>query len=136
MSTEGEELWKRVQAANAAWVRGEPAKVADLFAEDAIMVAPDLRHIEGRGAIVQSFVDYVRDVRTHHFRELTHSVDVRGNVAVLTYVFDVRYQVDETSYWEQGQEVLVFERRGARFEAIWRTQIALRSRELATLVEP
>jgi hypothetical protein len=78
----------------------------------------------------------VSQVRTVHFRELVHSVELRGEVAVVTYTFDVRYEVDETTYQEQGQEVLVFARRSDRFEAIWRTQIAQRSRELAALVEP
>jgi ketosteroid isomerase-like protein len=136
VATEGDELWKRVQASNVAWLRGEPRAVEDLFAADVVMITPDMRRIEGRAAMVQGFVDYVSQVRTQHFREIEHSVDVHGDVAVLTYTFDVRYQVEETTFQDHGQEVLVFARRGNRFEAIWRTQITLRSRELAALVEP
>jgi len=129
-------LWERVKAANAAWMHGEPEKVADLFADDVVMITPQLSRIEGRAAMVKSFVDYVAQVRTLHFRELEHSVDVHGDVAVVTYTFDVRYQVDEMTYEDLGQEVLVFARRGERMEAIWRTQLTLRSRELAAFVEP
>jgi uncharacterized protein (TIGR02246 family) len=136
MNNEGEELWARVKKANAAWLRGEPRAVGELFAEDVVMIAPDMQRIEGREAMVQSFVDYVAQVRTLHFREHEHSVDVHGDVVVLTYTFDVRYAVDEASFEDHGQEVLVFARRGDRLEAIWRTQLTLRSRELAAFVEP
>ena len=136
MSTESELLWKRVQAANAAWQTGAPQAVAEMFAEDVVMITPDLRRIDGRAAMVQSFVDYVAQVTTQHFRELEHSVDLHGDVAVVTYTFDVRYRVDEATFEDHGQEVLVFARRAGRFEAIWRTQVTLRSRELAALVEP
>jgi len=136
VTSEAEQLWERVRASNAAWLRGEPRDVADLYADDAVLITPDLRRVEGRVAIVQSYVDYVSQVRTDHFRELGHSVELRGDVAVLTYTFDVRYEVEESVYQEQGQEVVVFARRGERLVAIWRTQITLRSRELAALVEP
>jgi uncharacterized protein (TIGR02246 family) len=133
---EGEELWGRVRAANAAWRRGEPRAVADLFAEDVVMVAHDLRRIEGRAAMVQSFVDYVAKVRTDHFKETGHTVDVWGDVAVVTYSFEVRYYMDEAAFVDEGQEVLVFARRNGRFEAVWRTQVTTGSRELSAFVEP
>lgn len=136
VKSEGEALWDRVVAANAAWMHGEPEKVADLFAEDVAMIAPHMQRIDGRAAMVKSFVDYVKQVRTLHFRPLEYSVDVRGDIAVLTYTFDVRYQVEEMTYEDRGQEVLVFARRDGRFEAVWRTQVTLHSRELTAFVEP
>ncbi len=123
-----EEIWAAIRAANAAWMRGDPGAVASLFAEDVVLVAhASGAKVEGRGAVVQSYVDYCREVRTHAFRELDHTVDVRGEVAVATYRFAVRYEVGGSIFDELGQEVLVLALREGRWQAIWRTQIPLGS---------
>src|SRR5262245_9249371 len=121
-------IWQSIRAANAAWMRGEPEGVASLFAEDVVVIAPRIGgRIEGRAALVQSFVDYCATVRTHRFEEKEHSVEFVGDVAVAIYNFDVRYEYDGKTYDEQGQEMLVFAKRSQAWLAIWRTQVTLAS---------
>lgn len=121
---EAEAIWRAVVASNAAWTRGEPRGVADLYAEDAVMVAPDLAAtVRGREAIVQSYVEYCAVARTLDFRTLAHQVELGHETAVVAYRFAVRYELAGQTHDELGEEVLVFARRGGRWTAIWRTQI-------------
>jgi ketosteroid isomerase-like protein len=126
-----EEIWNAIKESNRAWLEGNPRDVEPLFSEDVVMVAPKLAaRIVGRQEMVQSYVEYVRAVRTHMFEEHEHFVDVNGETAVATYHFTVRYELDGRTFDDSGQEILVFARRDGRWRGIWRTQVTLESREL------
>ena len=126
MTDEQSEIWEMVRRSNRAWMAGAVHEVANLFADDAVVVAPGLlTRAEGRDAIVRSFEDYVHHARTHGFEELEHSVDVFGDIATVTYRFSIRYSLDseEGEREETGQEVLVFRRTPQGWKVIWRTQV-------------
>lgn len=116
-----------MSTASLASQRGEPAVVASLFADDVVGIHPDLDgSVRGRAAMVQSFVDYVAQVKTHHFDEQERSVEVLGDLAVATYRFEVRYEVGGQVHDERGQEVLVLRRRDETWQVVWRTQLPVR----------
>ena len=116
-------IWEAVLAANRAWREGRPEEVASLFHRDVIMEAPDGRLLcRGRDALVQSFVDYTRAVDTLHFRETDHAVHVAGGTAVVSYGFDVIYEVGGKRHDEAGRERLVFTLDDERWSAVWRMQ--------------
>jgi ketosteroid isomerase-like protein len=120
-----EEIWKAVVESNRAWLEGRPADLRAFFHEDAVAVFPAAgRRVEGRDAIVESYVEYCEHVKTHAFEELQHSVDVFGDTAIVQYRFSVRYEHQGEIHEEQGQEMLVFVRR-ERWCVIWRTQVPL-----------
>lgn len=125
MSTEAE-LWDAVVASNRAWFEGRPRDVAPLFHADAVLVflAADHR-IEGRDAIVDSYVEYTQRAKTHAFEEQEHTVDVFGDTAIVNYGFSVRYEVAGEVKDDEGQEVLVFVRREGAWGVVWRTQAPL-----------
>ena len=122
-SVDERELWDAVVASNRAWLQGRVSEVAGLFHADAVAVAGAGRRVEGRDAIVRSYADYCAAAKTHAFEELEHTVDVLGDVAVVTYRFSVRYEMNGVTYDELGREVLVFTRQDGRWGVAWRTQI-------------
>jgi uncharacterized protein (TIGR02246 family) len=124
MAADREMIWEAIRASNAAWTRGEPEKVAALFDENVVGIAPGMQgRAEGRDAIVASYVEYCRAAKTHAFEELDHSIDVFGDTAVATYKFSVRYEIDGQIQDEVGQEILAFARRDNQWLAVWRTQV-------------
>jgi hypothetical protein len=122
-------IWEAVLAANRAWRAGRPEEVASLFHRDVVMEAADGRTLcRGREAMVQSFVEYTRAVETLHFREADPTIVVAGGTAVVSYGFDVIYEVGGARHDEVGRERLVFALDDGRWSAIWRMQTsALRS---------
>jgi hypothetical protein len=116
-------IWEAVLAGNRAWREGRPEDVASLFHRDAVMEAPDGRTLcRGREAMVQSFVEYTRAVDTLHFRETDHVVHVAGATAVVSYGFDVIYEVEGKRHDEVGRERLVFALDDGLWTAVWRMQ--------------
>src|SRR5437868_11119135 len=125
MTDEQREIWELIRASNRAWTSGAPLDVARMFDEAAVMIAPQLAsRIEGRDAIVQTYVDYSQHSRTDLFEEAEHSIDVFGDTAVATYRFRVRYRLhgDDSDRDEDGQEILVFRKSAEGWRAVWRTQ--------------
>jgi len=125
MTDEQQEIWELIRRSNRAWVAGAVHEVANLFADDAVVVAPGLQgRAEGRDAIARSYEDYVHHARTQAFEELEHSVDVFGDTAVVTYRFSIRYSLttEEGEREEMGQEVLVLRRIPSGWKVFWRTQ--------------
>ena len=126
MTDEEREIWELVRRSNRAWIAGAVHEVANLFDEHAVVVGPELQgRAEGRDAIVRSYEDYVHHARTLSFEELEHSIDVFGDLAVVTYKFAIRYSVsgEAEERDETGQEVLVLRRGPSGWKALWRTQI-------------
>jgi uncharacterized protein (TIGR02246 family) len=126
VTDEQREIWELIRRSNRAWQAGAVHEVADLFADDAVLVAPRLQGtVAGRDAIVRSYEDYVHHARTHAFEELEHRINVFGDTAVATYRFSVRYTMEgeDAEHDETGQEVLVLRRGPGGWKVIWRTQI-------------
>lgn len=127
MTDDQREIWEVVRRSNRAWMAGALHELANLYDENAVVIAPGLQgRAEGRDAILRSYEDYVHHARTHSFEELEHSVDVFGDVAVVSYRFGIRYTLngDDSERDETGQELLVLRRGPAGWKAIWRTQTA------------
>src|SRR6267378_2437463 len=127
MTDEQCEIWELVRRSNRAWITTAAHEVAALFDEAAVVIAPGLQgRVEGRDAIVRSYEDYIHHARTHSFEEEEHSIDVFGDLAVVTYRFAIRFTLnnEDGEHEETGQEVLVLRRGPSGWKAIWRTQVA------------
>jgi uncharacterized protein (TIGR02246 family) len=126
VTDEQREVWELVRRSNRAWVSGAAHELGDLFDEKAVVVAPGLQgRVEGREGVVRSYEEYVHHARTHSFEELEHSIDVFGDLAVVTYRFAVRYTLngEDGEHDETGQEVLVMRRGAGGWKVLWRTQM-------------
>lgn len=124
MTEDAEAIWRRVRRANDAWTGGRPLETASLFHPDVVMLSPSGEIVmEGRDAMVESFVAYCERATTHAFRELEHRVRLFGGSALLTYAFEVEYELDGERRRERGRELLVFARNGDAWRAVSRMQL-------------
>ena len=124
MPTDREQIIRTIRASNEAWTSGQPQKVEDFFHPAAVLMMPVTgQRIEGRDAIVASYVDFGRKSVTRDFEEFDHSVDLFGDSAVATYRFRVTYEYDGETHQEEGAEILVFRRMGQSWQVIWRSQV-------------
>jgi uncharacterized protein (TIGR02246 family) len=122
--SDAEQIWEAIQGANAAWLGGEPTGVAPLFHDEVVMATPGGRPLlQGKAAMVQSYVDYCREVTTHGFEVVDHAVRVFGDTAVASYRFRVRYEHGGREHDETGAELMVFRREAGRWKSVWRMQL-------------
>jgi ketosteroid isomerase-like protein len=109
---------------NAAWVGGQPERLAAYFHEDMVIVSPRFQErVEGREACVASFGEFAHSARIHHYHATEPDVHVVGGTAVATCRFAITYAIDTTDFQESGWDVWVFARTGETWQAVWRTII-------------
>ncbi len=121
-----QEVWKVVQEVNEAWVKGHPENLENFFREDMVIVPPDFQQrAVGRESCVASYKDFCRQATVQDFMEKDPGIDVFGNTAVVTYSFEIRYEMKGGTFHEAGRDVFVLLREGGNWRAVWRTMIPL-----------
>ena len=107
---------------NAAWREGRPHDMASLLDEDVVMVFPGFAgRINGRQALVDSFVTFGREAVVRTFEQDTLHVDGGDHAAIAQYRFEMVYDREGASWRSTGWDAWVFERRGDAWVAVWRT---------------
>lgn len=103
---------------------GRANEVADFFHEDVVMASPDGKvMVRGREAMVDSFVQYCAIAKTHAFQERSHEIAFFGDTAIVSYIFDVEYEINGKRFDEVGHEMLVL-RDDDGWQVVWRMQLA------------
>ncbi|HEV8535437.1 MAG TPA: nuclear transport factor 2 family protein [Candidatus Limnocylindria bacterium] len=114
--------WEAVRAINACWTTGRFGDLESLLDKDVVMTGQGMDGpIQGRIAAIDSYSDFMAKARLGSFTERDQRIDVFGDTAVVTYAFDITYQMNERETKESGREAFVLVRREDRWVAVWRT---------------
>jgi hypothetical protein len=120
-----EEIWRTVQLLNRTWIEGEPEELARFFHKDVVISKPDFSIIgRGREVCIQSYIDFCSHARIRNFRETDPEVFLYGAAAVVTYRFEVEYEMNGKEYHDTGTEFLTLVRDGEGWCVVWRSVIA------------
>lgn len=65
-----------------------------MFDAKIVMRIPGGGRVEGREALVQSFVDFCENARVHELEESDRQIDVFGDAAVASVAFTMVYERD------------------------------------------
>jgi hypothetical protein len=111
-----------VRELNRTWVSGAPQKLGPFFHPDIVIVHPGFQgRSVGREACVASYVEFAKNAKVLAFEEREPEVDVFDDVAVVSYTFDIAYDLEGRRYREQGRDLFVLRRQRGRWRAVWRT---------------
>ena len=78
----------------------------------------------GPEAYVESYADFIRLARVEEFQESEPSIDVIGNVAVVTSPWKISYWMNDREYHESGRDLLVFIREDGGWQEAWRSVLS------------
>ncbi len=117
---------------NDAWLRpsagGIAAAVRRFFADDVVVVGPDLSRVaRGGDAVAASYDAFVRSVKLLDVEVRDPVVDELGDVAVATVVWSMTYEVGGTRSHERGHDVYVLRKSPAAWRICWRQIVSVPS---------
>ena len=117
---------RTLELITAAWRAGRSQEMASVLDEQVVMAFPGfVGFVEGRQALIDSFVEFAREAQVHDYRQGEVRVDGSGDVAVAQHPFEMIYERDGSRWHSTGWDVWVFRRQGTGWLAVWRTMQAL-----------
>lgn len=116
--------WDTVRQINDAWRSGDAVDIGHLFHPDAVIVHPGFEsRTEGREACVDSYVAFALQARISRLEEFEPQIDVVGDTAVVTYGFEIDYEMEGQAFEDGGTDLFVLTRTNDGWQAIWRTLV-------------
>ena len=109
---------------NQAWLDGQVERLAPMLHPEVVMVLPGFNgRIEGRESFLAGFRDFCQNATIHEFRERDHHVDIAGDVAVVTFRYEMIYERSAERYRSTGRDLWVFHNKDGAWIAVWRTML-------------
>ena len=98
---------------------------------DIVMIFPGFSgRIRGREAFLAGFLDFCQNAKIHEFREDDHQVDVAGDIAVVTFRWEMVYQRSGERFRSTGRDLWVFQNQSGAWIAVWRTMLDVQENPL------
>lgn len=109
---------------NQIWLDGKVEELAPLVHPEIVMAFPGFTgQIRGRETFLGGFRDFCQNTRIHEFRDQEYQVDEVGDVAVVTFRFEMVYERAGETYRSTGRDFWVFQGAGESWITVWRTML-------------
>jgi len=113
----------------SAWRAKHYAELGHYFDENMVITAPGFRgRVKGREACVGTFKEFLEGVTITRFQQDALTVDVWGDMAVVSYAWEMAWDTGSAPSEERGHDVFVLSRTAVGSEpawrAVWRTMTA------------
>ena len=114
-----------VDRINGAWMTGRPeglrATLTECFDDAIVIVGPHFHEVaRGKDACIGSYEDFVARATLHQCRLSEPRIDVWGDAAVVTYAWEMTYELDGEVDQNSGQDAFLLPRTAAGLRAPWR----------------
>lgn len=123
---ERDSVLEAIHQINHAWLDGRASDMAPLVHEFVVVVLPGFSgRVIGRDAFVASYADFASEARVSAYDESEHVVDVFGDTAVVSYRYEIEYELDGEPQHDTGRDLFVFARgdNDDHWRVVWRTLV-------------
>ena len=114
-----QEIWETVRAMNDAWTKGNPDDLVEFFHRDMVAITPsDRMRREGRAACVAGWKGFAEASRIGAWKEVEPIIYVYGNSAVISYYFDISFEIGGKSIKTSGRDMFFFVKENGKWWAV------------------
>jgi len=114
-----DEVWTTLRSLNDAWTKGNPDDLKKYFHRDMVAITgTDRERIEGGEACVDSWGAFSKAARIHHWEETDPKIQLYGNTAVVTYYFDMSFDMGGQSIEMGGRDMFLFVKEDGKWWAV------------------
>lgn len=104
-----QEVWNTIQKMNKCWTCGDPSeleKLSDYFHEKMVAItATDKYRLEGKEACFNAWKGFAENAEIHSWKAKDQKIQVYRNAAVVTYYFDMSFDMDGQSMHLDGRDM-------------------------------
>jgi len=114
-----EQVWQTLQALNRAWTQGRPEDLVDYFHPNMVAITPtDRLRVEGGEACVAGWKAFADAAKIHYWREMQPDVRVFGDTAVVSYYYDMSFDMGGKTVHAEGRDMFVFVKENGKWWAV------------------
>ena len=104
-----QEIWQTLRALNDAWTKGKPDDLKNHFHDNMVAItATDRERLEGKEACFNSWSNFAKAATIHHWKEIDPRIQIYDNSAVVTYYFDMSFDMEGQTVNLGGRDMFVF----------------------------
>ena len=116
-----QEIWKLMEKINHTWLNDDPMKLKNFFHENIVILSKDFKE-QGIGinACIKSYEEFRKISKVKEFNVSDSRVELFKNTAIVSYNFEIKYEIDNEFYNDKGKDMYIFTKEKERWVAIWR----------------
>lgn len=120
------EIRQTVEGINETSRKGNIEALKRFCHKDMVIVPPGfVQRAEGRDTYLKSVEDFCDTSAVLEYKVLSPKIDIFGDVAVVYYRYEKKWEMDGKTFSEKGNDVMVLSRNEGKWLPIWRTLIPL-----------
>lgn len=114
-----QEIWQTVRAMNDAWTLGNPDDLANYFHRDMVAItATDRLRREGGSTCIAGWKGFAEATVIQRWEEREPLIRVYGDAAVVTYYFDMAFEMNGQTIAMGGRDMFFFVKEDGRWWAV------------------
>ena len=113
------EVWETLRRLNDCWTKGDGKELVDYFHENMVAITPsDRERRVGKADCVAGWVGFAKMAKTHYWHEIDPQIQIYGNTAVVTYYFDMAFEMNGQLIKMGGRDMFVFAKEDGKWWAV------------------
>ena len=114
-----DEVLAFVRTLNGTWTKGDGSALKSYFHPNMVAItASDQDILYGRDACVASWQSFAQAAQIHRWEELEPDVRLYGNTAIVTYYYDMSFDMDGETFDIGGRDMFVLVKEAGRWWAV------------------
>jgi ketosteroid isomerase-like protein len=114
-----QQIWKTVRELNDCWTKRDGTELVRYFHPRMVAIVPASRErLVGRDACVAGWVAFAKLAAIRSWKEIDPQIEVFDNAAVVTYYFDLRFEMNGQTIQMTGRDMFTLVREDDRWWAV------------------
>ncbi len=114
-----DEVLAFIKAMNETWTKGDGSGLAGYFHPRMVAItATDQDILYGRDACLKSWQGFAQSARIERWEELEPDVRIYGDTAIVTYYYDMSFDMEGERYDMGGRDMFVLVKENGRWWAV------------------
>ncbi|MFC2134911.1 nuclear transport factor 2 family protein [Bacteroidota bacterium] len=114
-------LWGLIESINYLWTNGQAEHLGPFFDENVIHVDQDYQTLTtSKEELLKSYKSFCDNAIINSFSESEEKIEIFGTTAVVSYSWNIQYEMNANSYDEKGKEILVLSKETGKWLIVWR----------------
>lgn len=114
-----QEVWKTLRKLNDCWTKGDGSGLVNHFHENMVAITATKRErLVGRDACVADWMGFAKAAKIHYWKETDPKIDLFDNTAIVTYYFDMSFDIGGQSINMGGRDMYIFVKEDNKWWAV------------------